>query len=101
MTGSKILSCNSIFRVANSCFHQFHEVLALIEDDIAKDGSTSRRVISSKEQLMATLHHLAGGESHKTLALFYDFMIKPRSSGSSDFNYKQLFLLNLITTINL
>ena len=44
----------------------FPSVLALIEDNIAKDGSTSRRGISAKEQLMVTLRYLAEGESHKT-----------------------------------
>ncbi|XP_063675199.1 uncharacterized protein LOC134811961 [Bolinopsis microptera] len=107
---------------------QFYEVLALIEDDIAKDSSTSRIGISAKEQLMVTLRYLAGGENHKTLSLYFMIgrptiskfipkvlkaiithlgpihakyvntigaidgkhvvMIKPRSSGSTYFNYK-------------
>ena len=49
----------------------FPSVLALIEDNIAKDGSTSTRGISEKEQLMVTLRYLAEGESHKTLSLYF------------------------------
>ena len=138
---------------------QFYEVLALIKDDIAKDGSTSRKGISADEQLMVTLRYLAGGESHKTLSLYFmigrptiskiipkvlkaiithlgpihakvpssenewleverrfanrwDYvntigaidgkhvvMIKPRSSGSTYFNYKQSFSINLMAIV--
>ena len=138
---------------------QFHEVLVLIEDDIAKDGSNSRNGLSAKEQLMVTLRYLAGGESHKTLSLYFmigrptiskfiprvlkaiithlgpihakvpssenewleverrfanrwDYvntigaidgkhvvMIKPRSSGSTYYNYKQSFSINLMAIV--
>ena len=45
-------------------------VLRLIKNDIAKDGSTSRNGISPKEKFMVTLRYLAGGKSYKTLCLF-------------------------------
>lgn len=50
---------------------QFFEVLEFIKDDISTDGSKSRRSITPMEKLMVTLRYLVGGESHKTLSLYF------------------------------
>ena len=50
---------------------QFNQVLDLIKNDISSDGSISREGILAKEKLVVTLRHLAGGESHKTLSLYF------------------------------
>ena len=50
---------------------QFNQVLDLIKNDISSDGSIFREGILAKEKLVVTLRHLAGGESHKTLSLYF------------------------------